>query len=99
MVSLFTLPPRPLGPQPAMPRSTCSTLALIAFLLAAPARAATPTPNDFFEKQVRPLLVEHCLDCHGDKKPRAGLRLTSRALVLKGGDSGPAARPGRPSDS
>src|SRR6516165_7042697 len=82
-----------------MPRSISLPVALIAFVLAPSARAAAPTPNDFFEKHVRPLLVEHCLDCHGNKKPRGGLRLTSRANVLKGGDSGPAANPGRPNDS
>jgi hypothetical protein len=69
-------------------------------LLAAPvSSAAAPSADDFFEKQVRPLLVEHCLGCHGDKKPRGGLRLTSRAHLLKGGDSGPAAVAGKPNDS
>ena len=36
---------------------------------------------EFFENKVRPLLSEHCLQCHGanDKKIRGGLRLTSRA--------------------
>jgi hypothetical protein len=58
-----------------------------------------PSPDDFFEKEVRPLLVEHCLECHGDKKPRGGLRLTSRASLLRGGDSGPAAIAGKPASS
>ncbi len=55
--------------------------------------------EEFFEKEVRPLLIEHCLKCHGDKKPKGGLRLTSRAAVLQGGDSGPAAIAGKPEDS
>jgi cytochrome c553 len=50
--------------------------------------------EELFEKKVRPLLVDHCLKCHGDKKPKSGLRLISRAAVLKGGDSGPALVPG-----
>ena len=45
----------------------------------------------FFEEQVRPLLNATCFECHGGKaKIRGGLRLTSRAGLLKGGDSGPA---------
>ena len=45
----------------------------------------------FFKDQVQPLLVEHCFKCHGGKgKPKAGLFLTSRTGVLKGGDAGPA---------
>ena len=56
---------------------------------------------DFFENKVRPLLVEHCLECHGNsaEKVRGGLRLTSRSEILEGGDSGPAAIPGKPSES
>lgn len=53
--------------------------------------AAEPSAEDFFEKHVRPVLVAKCLECHGDDQPEAELRLTSRALLLKGGQSGPAA--------
>jgi mono/diheme cytochrome c family protein len=54
---------------------------------------------EFFEKRVRPLLVEHCQKCHGAAKEEAGLRLDSRARTLKGGDSGPAVEPGKPDES
>jgi hypothetical protein len=64
----------------------------------APARSAPPA-DEFFEKEVRPLLVEHCLRCHGESKPKGNLRLTSRANVLKGGDTGPAAVKGKPDQS
>ena len=51
-------------------------------------------PEDvaFFERRVRPVLVERCVKCHGATKQESGLRLDSRAAILKGGDSGPAAR-------
>jgi mono/diheme cytochrome c family protein len=62
-------------------------------------RVGTHEGEEFFEKEVRPLLVEHCQKCHGDKKPKGGLRLTSRDAVLKGGESGPAAVAGKPQDS
>jgi hypothetical protein len=76
-------------------------LLLLSLALAVPARAQAPTPAaaEFFEKEVRPLLVERCLKCHGDQKPKGGLHLTSQAGVLKGGDTGPAAVAGKPDDS
>src|SRR5262249_54869960 len=57
-----------------------------------PLQAADPSPEgvEFFEKKVRPVFVNHCQECHGDKKQRGSLRVTSRATLLKGGDTGPA---------
>src|SRR5262245_4724763 len=72
----------------------------------APARADDPkapdlTAVEFLEKKVRPVLAEHCFQCHSTaaKKKRGGLQLDSRAAVLKGGDTGPAVRPGEPEKS
>jgi hypothetical protein len=60
-----------------------------------------PDPADlaFFEREVRPILVERCQGCHGPEKSKAGLRLDSRAAVLAGGESGPAIMPGMPGES
>ena len=55
--------------------------------------------DDDFEKNVRPLLVKHCSECHGPKKQSGGLRLDSRAAIFKGGENGPAAVTGKPDDS
>ncbi len=52
-----------------------------------------------FETQVRPILDEHCLKCHGSTKQWGSLRLDSRTAILKGGDSGPAAVAGEPNES
>ncbi|MFM8470002.1 MAG: DUF1553 domain-containing protein [Limisphaerales bacterium] len=50
---------------------------------------------EFFEKKIRPLLAEHCYECHAaDKKTKGGLNLDSREGWMKGGDSGPALVPG-----
>src|SRR5262245_37871808 len=58
------------------------------------------TDGEFFEKSVRPLLVEKCWSCHGKaEKTKGGLRLSSRSDILKGGDSGPAAVAGDPAAS
>ena len=45
------------------------------------------------------LLVQKCLKCHGDRKPKGGLKLTARAHLLRGGDSGPAVVAGKPDQS
>src|SRR4051794_18985515 len=67
-------------------------LALGVCALAPAARAQTS--QQFFESKVRPILVNRCGQCHGDKKQKAGLQLTTRAGALKGGDGGPVLVPG-----
>ncbi|MEZ6058635.1 MAG: PSD1 and planctomycete cytochrome C domain-containing protein [Planctomycetaceae bacterium] len=59
----------------------------------------TAEQREFFEKQVRPLLVEHCHQCHSAKQQKGELRLDSRAAMLRGGDTGPAIIPGKPDAS
>src|SRR5215212_9545710 len=49
---------------------------------------------EFFEKEIRPVLVERCYECHGEKKQKGELRLDSREALLKGGESGAAIVPG-----
>ena len=63
--------------------------------------AASPTPAqvEFFEKKVRPLLLERCIKCHGVEKQQGGLRLDSREAMLKGGDSGPVLDLDHPQES
>ncbi len=61
--------------------------------------AVTREAEDWFEQRVRPLLAAKCLECHGERDPEAGLSLVSRAAVLQGGDSGPAAIAGQPAKS
>lgn len=53
----------------------------------------------FFETDIRPLLIEHCSRCHGAEKQSGGLRIDSREALLRGGETGPAAVPGNPSES
>ena len=45
---------------------------------------------EFFEMQVRPILVEHCYECHSGEKASGGLLLDSRDRARQGGDSGHA---------
>lgn len=58
--------------------------------------------DEFFETKIRPLLVEHCYECHSAAAPelQGGLRLDSRPGWQRGGDSGqPAIIPGNPDES
>ena len=76
---------------------------LLCLVIAAdePARVEKPTAEQlrFFETNVRPVLVENCQKCHGDKKQWGGLRLDSREALMRGGDSGAVIVPGKPKES
>jgi hypothetical protein len=58
---------------------------------------------DFFESKIRPVLINHCYECHSanaaNGTPRSGLRLDSLKAVLKGGEKGPAIVLGKPNES
>jgi mono/diheme cytochrome c family protein len=69
-----------------------------AAMLCGTARADDPGVS-FFEARIRPVLVEHCVKCHGPEKARSGLRLDRGDLALKGGDGGPVILPGKPEES
>ncbi|HEX2473470.1 MAG TPA: PSD1 and planctomycete cytochrome C domain-containing protein [Lacipirellulaceae bacterium] len=73
-------------------------------MLAATPSIPTPTAVSdedalFFERSVRPLLAEHCWECHAGDSPEAGLRLDSWGAMVGGGDSGPAVMPGKTGES
>ena len=42
-----------------------------------------------FDKDVRPLLQASCVECHGEKKQKAELRLDTKPHAFKGGENGP----------
>jgi hypothetical protein len=59
-----------------------------------------PASRDFFESRIRPVLVEHCQECHSAAEEiNGGLRVDSGPALLRGGDSGPAVTPGKPEQS
>jgi len=78
-------------------------------LLAAAAASVAPAPPPpdesgsgarFYETQVKPILQQHCLKCHGDEgKVKGELRLDSRQAILAGGETGPAVSLEKPGDS
>ncbi len=97
-------------PKEPMPAEEVAALERwIAGGMAWPGSAATATivalptgsgkDTERFEKTIRPLLAEHCFECHGSNEPSAGLDLSSRAGLLAGGKRGPAAVAGNPAES
>lgn len=67
------------------------------------AEVGKPSAQDleFFEKKIRPVLVDKCYSCHSAKaeKVRGSLLLDTREGLLAGGDNGPAIVPGDPDSS
>ena len=64
-------------------------------------RAEPParTPEERFEAEIRPVLVQTCFPCHGGKKTGGGLRVGTRDELVRGGESGPAVVPNQPGQS
>jgi hypothetical protein len=76
-------------------------LAFTALSLAAAAAEPTKEQADFFENKIRPILADNCYKCHSLEKGKSkgGLTLDTRDGVMKGGEDGPAIKPGNPDDS
>ena len=84
---------RGLGKSPA-------AVGLGALLAAAPLTPiAAATPEEHFERSVRPLLDAKCAACHGPATLMGGLDLTSASGLARGADSGQVVVPGQPGDS
>lgn len=83
--------------------ASCLAMAMMSVIgLAAVLRADSPTEQqrEFFESRIRPVLVEHCYECHNSaKSAEGGLAVDHRAAFLKGGDSGATIVPGQPDKS
>lgn len=84
-----------------MKRSTFSLLLVLAAQAGAAYGELTDEQRNFFERKIRPVLVEQCYECHStqSKKVKGGLMLDTKEATLHGGDSGPAIVPGKISDS
>jgi hypothetical protein len=80
-------------------------LTLICLVPALAVNASGQAPDrrqlEFFEKKIRPVLVKSCYKCHSAQSKELGgkLRLDHRGGLLKGGETGPAVVPGKPSAS
>lgn len=89
--------------------STSTTLALAAFAaialnLTASADESKLPPastkaNVTFATDIKPIFDVSCVKCHGDEKPKAGLKLTSLEATLKGTKEGKVVEPGNSAKS
>jgi hypothetical protein len=52
-----------------------------------------------FAKDIQPMLKESCVRCHGENRPKGGLRLDSREGVLKGSHDGKVLESGKSKES
>ena len=63
-------------------------------------RPATPEQLAYFEKNIRPILVNRCYNCHSDAfKEAGGLRVDVGIAIFTGGNDGPVIVPGHPEKS
>jgi mono/diheme cytochrome c family protein len=89
-----------------------SLFPLITLLLFGPLQPLTAVPADhadhadqmseslvLFQDNIRILLKNNCVKCHGGEKIRADLNLNTREALLAGGENGPAITPGNAEDS
>src|SRR5213595_2033335 len=80
------------------------TVAQAGCLLAAqPDLSKLPPPADkmglTYGKDIRPVFEASCFRCHGEQRPRGGLRLDSLEAALKGGEDGKVITPGNSKES
>lgn len=63
--------------------------------------ALSPADLQFFESKVRPILSNHCLECHSAQKGKVkgGFNMDTKTDLLQGGDNGLVIKPGNPSES
>lgn len=68
--------------------------------LAIPAPTITEPEREFFETKIRPVLIEHCYQCHNSSgTTEGGLAVDHRKPLVIGGDGGPVIVAGKPDQS
>ncbi|MDQ3621772.1 MAG: PSD1 and planctomycete cytochrome C domain-containing protein [Verrucomicrobiota bacterium] len=74
---------------------------LCGLAISAAAAADDAASTAFFESRIRPVLVQHCYECHSveEGKSKGGLQLDTRHGIRTGGDNGAAVVPGDPAKS
>ncbi|MBM4077580.1 MAG: hypothetical protein FJ267_18290, partial [Planctomycetes bacterium] len=91
LISMSSLSPRRFQGNPLLNSIFASCLVVIigvSHVHAEERDAENARKVEHFEKNVRPLLIEHCFECHGQEKQEGGLRLDQREAAFAGGQSG-----------
>ncbi len=63
-------------------------LVFVTLAIASPLQNVAFAAEPDFERDVAPLLVQRCLECHGSVDPSGGLDLSQHNRLIRGGDSG-----------
>ncbi len=73
----------------------------LSFATSANSRENRALDTDFFERRIRPILVDHCYECHSEAagEQQGGLLLDRQSGWLDGGDNNWAVVPGEPESS
>ena len=79
-----------------VPSRLISLCPAILLLMATILSAAEPVD---YNREIKPILREHCFACHGSLRQESKLRLDAIQLIHKGGESGPAIVPGNSKES
>src|SRR5713226_3568719 len=74
-------------------------LKTIALVLLPVAALAAPGTEKLFTDSIRPVFEKSCLPCHGPQTKSAGLDLSTRDGLVRGGAHGAAVVPGDPKAS
>ncbi len=74
------------------------SVVLLFVLIGSSLNASDPAAKTFFHQQIEPILVGHCLECHGESA-KGELNLLTRAAAIAGGENGNALQPGKPEES
>ncbi|QDT93479.1 PSD1 and planctomycete cytochrome C domain-containing protein [Gimesia algae] len=92
-----------------LPACRCNLLGILAvctaslmFFISEGAAAEKQNPGlELFESKIRPVLIEHCYECHSAATSvvKGGLRVDSRAAIRSGGETGAAVVPHKVDES
>ncbi len=78
----------------------CCAVLVISSKLASAAEPPSGVALEFFESNIRPVLIDQCYECHNSaESAEGGLALDHRQALLKGGDNGAVLVPGKPAES
>ena len=96
--------PAPSEPIVTSVRGAVARILTVVLMMAGSTISATGTTSsdlEFFENRIRPVLVEHCYQCHSAEATKVGgaLIMDTKEEFLKGGIDGPVVVPGDPDAS
>ena len=84
---------------PFVPPPRLRICILVSSICLALAPASFAAEEVDYARDIKPILIQHCVQCHGPVKQENGLRLDTGAAAVRGGDTGAAVVPGKVEES